>query len=503
MTRLGHAAGGWYRSWCDQREPVPVAGRDRIPAPLIKRRLPSNAPAMAQPNVTGDGDTPLTARFWIMVVITGIATGLLGDLMMFILFSVEHLAFRVHGTSGGFTRAVTTASGWHRVVPLLAAGVIGAPAWYLLRRFTPGQKSEVDEAIWSGDGRLSPVRSFFTSVISEVVIGLGASIGRESAPKTLGAVAGSVTAGWAGLTPAQRRLLVACGGGAGLACVYNVPLGGALFTAEILIGSVNLPVMLPALACSGIATFVAWLYLPQQATYADVPAYHFAARLLIWALLAGPVIGVFAAVYIRVIGWVSYHRASGAKVMVAMPVAFAILAMIALRYPQLYGNGKGMAHDAFLGLGSLSLLAALSLLKPLVTALCLGSGASGGLFTPVMSTGAVAGGFLGLAWSLLWPGSPSGAYAMIGAAAMIGAGMQAPLAALALVLEFTHTGFALMVPMVVATVISTAVTRWIDGYSIYSARLSAPPKGQPDHQPPQPEHRPPRPAGQLPATHNS
>jgi H+/Cl- antiporter ClcA len=223
--------------------------------------------------------------------------------------------------------------------------------------------------------------------------------------------------------------------------------------------------------------------------------------LLIWALLAGPVIGVFAALYIRVIGWVSYHRASGAKVMVAMPVAFAILAVIALKYPQLYGNGKGMAHDAFLGLGGLSLLAVLSLLKPLVTALCLGSGASGGLFTPVMSTGAVMGGFLGLAWSLLWPGSPPGAYAMIGAAAMIGAGMQAPLAALVLVLELTHEGFALMVPMVIATVIATAVTRWIDGYSIYSARLSAP-DSQAAHQPGQLGHLPQRPSGQSVTGHN-
>ena len=150
------------------------------------------------------------------------------------------------------------------------------------------------------------------------------------------------------------------------------------------------------------------------------------------------------------------------------------LAAVALQYPQLYGNGKGMAYQAFVGIGGLGTLAALSILKPLVTSLCIGSGASGGLFTPTMSTGAVLGGFLGLAWSQLWPGTPAGAYAMIGAAAMIGAGMQAPLAALALVLELTHTGFALMVPMVIATVIATAVTRWIDGYSIYSARLSAP-----------------------------
>jgi len=493
MTRFSERATRRYRAWRAGREPGPASYRERVPAPLIKRRLPSNAPAMTQPNVTGDGDTPLTARFWLMVVITGVVTGLLGDLMMFILFSVEHVAFGVTGVQGGFTRAVTEAGGWQRAAPLLIAGLIGGPAWYLLRRFTPGQKAEVDQSLWSGDARLSPVRSVGTSILSEVVIGLGASIGRESAPKLLGGVAGSVTAGWAGLTPAQRRLLVACGGGAGLACVYNVPLGGALFTAEILIGAVNLPVMLPALVCSGIATLVAWLYLPDHATYIDIPAYAFAPRLLVWALLAGPVIGVFAAGYVRLIGWVSYHRISGAWMMAAMPAAFGVLALLALKYPQLYGNGKGMAHDAFLGLGTLGLLGALCLLKPLVTALCLGSGASGGLFTPVLSTGAVAGGFLGLAWSLVWPGSPVGAYAMIGAAAMIGAGMQAPLAALALVLELTHDGFGLMVPMVIATAIATAMTRWIDGYSIYSARLSAPPAaGEPAPDPsPDPEFSPP------------
>lgn len=463
-----------YRARRVRRSQPPVSNRERVPAPLIKRRLPSGAGAMLQPNVTGDGEARLTPRFWVMVVVTGVATGLLGDLMMLILFSVQHLAFGANLDGSGFTRAVTRAGAWHRVLPLLIGGVIGGVAWYLLRRLTSGQKSEVDDVLWSGNGRLSPLRSFGTSVISEVVIGLGASLGRESAPKLMGAVSGSVAAGWAGLTPAQQRLLVACGGGAGLAAVYNVPLGGALFTAEILLGSMNLPVILPALACSGIATFVAWLYLPQHATYADIPSYPFALRLLAWAVLAGPVIGVLAAGWVRLIGWVSHHRVRGVWAIGAPLAAFAVLAVIALRYPQLYGNGKGMAHDAFLGLGSLGLLAALSVLKPFVTALCLGSGASGGLFTPTMSTGAVLGGFLGLAWGYLWPGTPLGAYAMIGAAAMIGAGMQAPLAALVLVLELTHSGFALMVPMAVATVIATAMTRWIDGYSIYSARLSAP-----------------------------
>jgi CIC family chloride channel protein len=203
-----------------------------------------------------------------------------------------------------------------------------------------------------------------------------------------------------------------------------------------------------------------------------VPGYHATLPLLAWALLAGPVIGMIASGYIRLIGWVTHHQASGRLALVAPVAAFGVLALIGFAYPQLFGNGKDMAHDAFVGGGTIGLLAALAFLKPIVTSLCLGSGASGGLFTPVLSTGAVFGGFLGLAWSHLWPGSPLGAYAMIGAAAMIGAGMQAPLAALALVLELTHSGFSLMVPMVAATVIATALARYIDGYSIYSARLN-------------------------------
>lgn len=469
MTDPGSGAGPGAARWA--KRTARGSERLRSPQPLIKSRLPSGRGAMEQPNVNSDGDAALTPRFWALLCITGVATGLFGDLMMLILFNVQRLAFHYH--TGGFEAAIERDSGARRVVSLLLAGAFGGVAWYLLRRYTKGEKSEVDEVIWAGDGKLSFRRSLGTSVISEVVIGMGASIGREAAPKLLGGAAGSLLASWGRLTVAQRRLLVACGAGSGLAAVYNVPLGGALFTAEILIGSLSLPIVLPALTCAFIATTTAWIYLPTHATYLDIPAYHFSASLMVWAILVGPLIGVFAAGYIRLVGWVSHHRITGRKAMAAPLVAFGILGVIGIKYPQLFGNGKDMAHDVFIGGGSLALLAALFILKPLVTSLCLGSGASGGLFTPVMSTGAVFGGFCGLAWSQLWPGSPVGAFAMIGAAAMIGAGMQAPLAALALVLELTHSGFAIMVPMMAATTVATVVSRLIDGYSIYSARLPA------------------------------
>jgi len=475
MTRPGgraprHSPLGWLAGrrgqWRDR-----VSERRRRPQPLLKQRLPSGRGAMEQPNITSHGAGVLTPRFWVAVAAVGVAAGLLGALMMLILFNVQYAAFGYH--SGSLEAGVEHASAVRRVGSLLIAGAFGGVAWFLLRRYTKGEPSEIDEALWTGDGKLSFRRCLGTSVISEVVIGMGASIGREAAPKLLGGASGSVLAGWAGLSPQQRRLLVACGGGAGLAAVYNVPLAGALFTAEILLGGISLPVMLPAIVCSWIATATAWVYLPNRATYPAIPDYRFTASLMTWALLAGPVIGLISAGYIRLIGWVSHHRARGARALFAPVVAFGILGVIGIWYPQLFGNGLDIASDAFLGVGGLGLLLVLFALKPLVTAMCLGSGASGGLFTPTLSTGAAPGGALGLAWNLAWPGSPSGAFAMVAAAAMIGAAMQAPLSGLALVLELTHSGFGILIPMMAATAIATVVAFYIDGYSIYSARLPA------------------------------
>ena len=158
-------------------DPPRPSERLRIPQPLIRTRLPSGRGATEQPNVTSDGDTALTPVFWMVLAATGVAAGLFGDLMMFLLFSVEHLAFGFN--AGPLQDGVRHASDLRRLIVLPLGGLIGGVAWYLLRRYTDG-KSEIDDSIWNGDGKLSFRRSFGTSVISEVVIGMGASLGREA-----------------------------------------------------------------------------------------------------------------------------------------------------------------------------------------------------------------------------------------------------------------------------------------------------------------------------------
>jgi H+/Cl- antiporter ClcA len=463
------------------------AARVRFPQPYLKTRVPAGRGATEQPNATSDGATLLSPKFWLLLVLTGIGAGLLGDFMMFVLFTVEHFAYRYN--SGNFLTAVGKTTALHRIAMLGIAGVVGGIAWYVLNNYTKGQKTEVDDVVWERSGELGAPKSIGTSIIQEVVIGLGASLGREAAPKLLGALSGSLLGKWGKLTPAQRRLLIACGAGSGLAAVYNVPLGGAIFIAEVMMGELSLPIVLPAIACSVIATTVGYLYLPNHATYPGVPNYSFRLSEVLFAIVAGPLIGLFSVGFVRLIGFVSHHRLRGRATLIGPLLSFLILGVIAIKYYQLLGNGKDMAQTVLTNhLNTLTLLAALMLLKPLVTVVSLGGGASGGLFTPALSIGAVLGGFLGGVWTLIVPGSPVGAYAMIGAAAMMGASLQAPLSALVLVFELTQSGLGIVVPMIIATVIATTVSRRIDGYSIYSARLSideATTSTQPTDDPPQ------------------
>ena len=205
------------------------------------------------------------------------------------------------------------------VLSLTIAGIFGGISWYLVRRYLKDEKSEVDEAVWSGDGSLGFRRCLTTSVISEVVIGMGASLGREAAPKLMGGVSGSLPR--AGLDSLLHSVAFSSCAGAGRVWRLSTTchsVGHCLPRRSSAAASPSRP-SCPPVACSWIATATAWLYLPNRATYVDIPAYHFTLSLFVWALLVGPVIGLISSGYIRVIGWVSHHRASGRRILVAFP----------------------------------------------------------------------------------------------------------------------------------------------------------------------------------------
>ena len=146
--------------------------------------------------------------------------------------------------------------------------------------------------------------------------------------------------------------------------------------------------------------------------------------------------------------------------------------MASIAFPQLLGNGKELTQLAFDGNLTPMLILALLILKPAATFICFGSGGPGGLFTPSLTFGALLGSMLGYGWSWIWPGTPIGLFAIVGAGALVAATTQGPISAIVLMIELTDRDRTFIVPMLVTTFIATAVARTMDQRSIYDARLT-------------------------------
>jgi CIC family chloride channel protein len=406
-------------------------------------RTPSNIP----PTLRSPGAAP----FWISVLVTGLGAGVAAAILTNLLFLVQHLCW----PGPHLLDSAQQADAMHHLLILLAAGAVTGVAQVLVRRLAAGNSIDITEAISNFAGRLPALRTLATATLSVVVVGMGASLGREGAPKQAGAVIANALADRTGLTDEQRRLLVACGAGAGMAAAYGVPLGGALFAVEVLRGVLALRLILPALLASACAAGVAWLLaMPNEPTYI-IPSYSLSASVICWSMVAGPIVGVFSVGFVRIIAW-----------------ALGVVGALSIPYPQVLGNGRDIAALAFTGQVAVPLLLALVVIRPLATVLCLGSGVPGGLFTPSLATGALLGGALGSAWSLMWPGVPPGLFAIIGAAAVLAATTHGPVSSIVLVMELTGRDRSFILPMLLAVVTATVVARTLDARSIYEARFS-------------------------------
>lgn len=431
-----------------------------MPKPGSSPHRPLTAPILAD---------RLAARFWLAVVSTGVGAGLAAAVLTRLLEVVQHLMWG--GTGLDLLRSATQTDPWRHIAILLGAGAVVGVGQFLLNRLSSANGIEITTAIWFYAGRLPALRTLASATLSVLIVGMGAALGREGAPKQAGAVMANLMCDQTSLPDEERRLLVACGAGAGMAAAYGVPLGGALFAVEVLRGALALRFVLPALITTLVATGVSWAFLPDAPTYA-IPVYSGSVSSTLWALLAGPIVGLASVAYVRSVAWADRHRPRGWRRLVVPVLVLGCLGAASIPFPQLLGNGRDVAEQAFNGQLSLLLLGSLVLLRPLATIACLGSGAPGGLFTPSLAIGAMLGGVLGLPWSWLWPGGPPGLFALAGAAAMLAASTQGPISAVVLMMELTGYARAAILPLLLAVATATLVARIIEPRSVYDARLS-------------------------------
>jgi chloride channel protein, CIC family len=413
-------------------------------------------------------DLKATGAFWLAIILTGLGTGAGAAALTLILQSVQHLMWP--GAGETLTDEAREAAPWRHIIVLLAAGFLTGAGQLLLARLTAGNGIEITAAIWFSAGRLPTARTLGSAVLSVILVGMGASLGREGAPKQAGAVIANVLSNKASLSDEQRRLLVACGAGAGMAAAYGVPLGGALFALEVLRGMLALRLVLPALLTSVIATLTSWLVLPNAPTYV-IPHFDNSLANLALALLVGPIAGLVSVGFVRAVAWADRHRPRRWRRLVAPVLALGLLGLLSIPFPQLLGNGKDIAELVFTDQIPFMILLMLLLLKPVATLLCLGSGVPGGLFTPSLALGAF-GAVVGHACLLAWPDVQPALVAIVGAGAVLAATTQGPISAVVLMMELTGEDRSFIAPLLLAVVIATLVSRLIEPRSIYDARLT-------------------------------
>jgi CIC family chloride channel protein len=414
----------------------------------------------------------VSQRFWVLVVATGVVSGLGAVGLLELLGLVRRLAW---GEAATFLAAYAASSPARRIaVPALGGALVGAAMLLVRGRLGGHGTSGIIESIWIQSGRMPLGRSLLRGVLSIVAVAMGASLGREGALLQTGAASGSWLARRFQLEPGQARLLVACGAASGIAAAYNVPIGGALFGLEVLLGSFALELLGPIVVSCVTATVIARLFLGASPSYV-IPGYALLkpGELLVGLAMA-PVLGLAAAVFIKVLGWieVALYRVPRWLAALLPPAAMAIVGAAAVRFPDLLGNGYDTVEATLLGATPLALLLALPLLKLAATALCAGSGVPGGLFTPSLMYGALLGGALGDLAHRVYPGlgAPASAFALVGMAGVLAGTTHASVSAVLIIFELTGD-YGVIVPLMLSSFVAAATSRALEPESLYTAPL--------------------------------
>lgn len=361
------------------------------------------------------------------------------------LYSISFLAIacRTSSAKRAFYRASPPPPPLRRAGVLMFCGLVAGGGWWLLYRPARPLVS-IARALASAKPEMPVVATLIHALLQITTVALGSPLGREVVPREVGAMSAGRLARILGLGDADTRILMACGAGAGLAAVYNVPLGGALFVLEVLMGAFSFTVMIPALACCAIATMGAWAGLGNETQY------HLPALAVTPALLAGPLFGLAAYGFSRLTRSARDRAPHNALLPELCLLNFTLIGLLAATFPALLGNGKGPAQLSF---GNHLLMATAATLLVLKVAAIWGSlraGTQGGLLTPGLTCGALLACLLGGAWNLLWPGTAPGAFAVIGAGAFLATSMTMPLTAIVLIFEFTDLTLNFLPPMIVA-----------------------------------------------------
>src|SRR5215813_5343021 len=426
-------------------------------------------------------------RLSLLAIVVGLVTGLGAVLFRDLIGIIHNIGFLGVFSFDYEANVFTPPSPWGALI-ILVPVIGGQIVTFLITKFAPEARGhgvpEVMDAIYYKDGMIRPVVAVIKSLASALSIGTGAAVGREGPIIQIGAAIGSTLGQLIRMPPGQRITLVAAGAGAGIAATFNTPIGGVMFAIELMMPELSARTFLPVALATGTATFIGRIFfgihpafaMPSTLLTSQAPASLDA--LLLYALL-GALIGIAAAAFIRGLSFAEdvFDRVRNPYLrnLVGMLIVGVLIYALLIGAGHYFVEGVGYSTIQAILAGGLDLPALLVVLfaaKLAATSISLGSGSSGGIFSPALFMGATFGAAFGVLLHAVHPMENFGTTtcAVIGMAAMVGGGTGAAMTAVTMIFEMTRD-YDLVMPSIIAVALAIGVRRLLSIENIYTIKL--------------------------------
>jgi CIC family chloride channel protein len=376
------------------------------------------------------------------------------------------------------------------IIPMLGGLVVGPIVYFFAQEAKGHGVPEVMEAVALKGGRIRPIVAVIKSIASAITIGSGGSAGREGPIVQIGSALGSTIGQVLKLSDERIRSLVACGAAGGIAATFNAPIAGVMFALEVILGEFSARYFATVVVAAVTSSVIARVAFGNAPAF-TVPRYELVSP---WGLLFHTVLGILAALvaiaFTRVLYGVEDIFDAWKRFPEYLKAAIGglLLGIMGLLFYQanlqrgwsvpgepvaFFGGGYTAMEWALSGQGAAWLVFLLAGLKIVATSLTIGSGGSGGIFAPSLFLGAMFGAGFGQVVHGLFPSitASAGAFAVVGMAAVFAGAARAPITAVLIIFEMTDD-YHLILPLMLATVISTIMAEHLSKESIYTLKLS-------------------------------
>ncbi len=411
--------------------------------------------------------------------ITGILAGIGALIFHNAIDIIKELFFDLPGSAFGLESLLDGNTTIVSLLIILIPAVGGLLVGLLAHYFEKGEKGEgipnVIDSIANKGGVIKGTIAIKKIVGSAISIGTGGAGGKEGPIVQIGASIASAFGQFLHLPGEKLKIVVGCGAAAGLSAAFNAPLGGALFATEVILKTFRAKTFSPIIIASVFATALSRGFLGNQPIF-RLDNYTLAYNIeLLFYIILGFLCALASVYFVKVFYKIEDLFQKYVKVRSYMKPAVGglLVGVIALFLPGIYSFWHIAIDGVFLNELGLGLIILLLLMKPVATALTIGSGGNGGTFAPSLFTGAMLGAAFGQVINIIYPemSAQPGAYALVGMAGVVAGTTHASLTALIMTFEMTDN-YQVILPLMLTIIISTTVSKSILKGSLYSIKFS-------------------------------